>query len=250
VRHGARRRRAHSDLNDDGLAQILARQRLDFGGHRGAEQQRLTVLRQLAHDAVDLRREAHVEHAVRLVQHEHLEVVEHHVLPLEVVDQAARRCDDDVHAAAQLLLLRVERHPAEHRRDGDRRMSGVFAKALVHLHAQLARRRQDERSRAPRSVHQPVDDRQCERRSLARAGLSQADEVASATRQGDRVALDRRRRRVSGVADGREDALVETQRLETDGLVGAAGGRFRRVVLLRLVHAWSERYPRAELSST
>ena len=125
---------AAADLHDHRLAQILPRQRVHLGRHRRAEEQRLTIRRDLRDDAIDLRREAHVEHAVRLVQHEHLEVVEHHVLPLEVVDQSARRRDDDVHAAAQLLLLRVERHAAVDRHHRDVGVRGVAAEALLHLH--------------------------------------------------------------------------------------------------------------------
>ena len=121
VRHGARCLRAAAHLHDDRLAQILPRQRLDFGRHRGAEQQRLAVARDLGDDAIDLRREAHVEHAIRFVEHEHLEIVEHDVLPLEMIDQPARRRDDDVDAGAQLLLLRIERHAAVHRHDAQMR---------------------------------------------------------------------------------------------------------------------------------
>ena len=127
----------------------------------------------------------------------------------------------------------------------------VLPEALLHLHAQLARRREDERARAARAVDQPVDDRQRERGGLAGAGLREADEVAPAQRERDRVALDRRRSGVARVRDGREDALVEAEVLETDGLVGGVGGS---VPARRAASTWScvERKLSAEptLSST
>ena len=46
VCHRVRRLRAPPDLHDDRLAQILSRERLDFGRHRRAEQQRLPVARE------------------------------------------------------------------------------------------------------------------------------------------------------------------------------------------------------------
>ena len=55
---------------------------------------RLALLgrRQAAQDEADVRDEAEVEHAVGLVEHQHLRVAQvEHVL-LEVVDEAARAC--------------------------------------------------------------------------------------------------------------------------------------------------------------
>jgi hypothetical protein len=87
VCHRGGRARAAPHLHHHRLAQVLARQRLDFGRHGGAEEQRLPVARHLLHDAVELRREAHVEHAVGFVEHQRLEVREVHVALLEMVEQ-------------------------------------------------------------------------------------------------------------------------------------------------------------------
>ncbi len=49
----------------------------------------------MAHDAVDLRLEAHVEHAVGLVEDEDVDVVERDELAVDQVLQPARRGDED-----------------------------------------------------------------------------------------------------------------------------------------------------------
>jgi hypothetical protein len=72
-------------------------------------------LGQQADDAADVVDEAHVEHAVGFVQHQDLDVAQVDGLLLHVVEQPARRRDDDVHAAAQVLDLRVDVDAAEDR---------------------------------------------------------------------------------------------------------------------------------------
>ena len=76
---------------------------------------------------------------------------------------------------------------------------GVLPEALLHLDAQLARRREDERARAVRPADQPVEDRQRERGGLAGARLREAHDVAALERQGDRQCLNWRRIGVSSV---------------------------------------------------
>ena len=48
---------------------------------------------------------AEIDHAVRLVQHDVVALVQHRIVLLEAVDQAARRRDDDLTPAAQLGAL-------------------------------------------------------------------------------------------------------------------------------------------------
>jgi len=68
----------------------------------------------LAHDGLDLRLEAHVEHAVGLVKHEvrHAAQVGH--AGLQHIDQAPGRRDHDLHAAAQVARLRALGRAAVH----------------------------------------------------------------------------------------------------------------------------------------
>src|SRR3546814_2571280 len=93
------------------VAHELHRQRLDPRLERGREQQRLALLRHPVDDALDRRQEAHVEHALGFVEHQHFDRVELGAAALEVVDQAAGGGDEDVDAAAQ--VVRSEEHTSE-----------------------------------------------------------------------------------------------------------------------------------------
>ena len=103
--------------------------------------------RQAPHDVADVGDEAEVEHAVRLVEHQHLHRGEvEHALLVEV-DQAARRADQDVDALLEIAALLLVVHAAE----GEAELqAGVLAEDLrvvVDLHRELARRRDDQRER-------------------------------------------------------------------------------------------------------
>ena len=56
-------------------------------------------------DALDVVGEAHVEHLVGLVEHDHLDGVERQRTAADVVDDAAGGADHDVHAAVECLQL-------------------------------------------------------------------------------------------------------------------------------------------------
>ena len=82
--------------------------------------------RQVLEHAADVGEEAHVEHAVGLVEHEDLEAGEPGVGVLEVIEQAARAGDDDVDAAAEGALLRLHRDAAVDRGGAE---AGVLGRA-------------------------------------------------------------------------------------------------------------------------
>jgi hypothetical protein len=81
-------------------------QPLDGVRHGGREHQRLPLPREQLEDPVDLGQEAHVEHVVRLVEHQVLDAVELERAPLQVVEEAAGGGHDDVRAPAQGADLR------------------------------------------------------------------------------------------------------------------------------------------------
>src|SRR3546814_7072316 len=89
---------------------LFRSQAADLRRHGGREEQRLADLRQQADNALDVGHEAHVEHAVGLVDHQDLHVGEQDLAALEEVDESTRRGDQHVDAAIQLLLLRSEEH--------------------------------------------------------------------------------------------------------------------------------------------
>src|SRR5919108_244954 len=138
--------RAKTHLHHDRLAEVLASQCLNLGWHCRAEEERLSVWWNLAHDLIDLGRESHVEHPVRFVQHEHLEIIEDEVLSFEVIDESARGRDDNVHAAAQCRFLWAECDTPKDFGDAKTTMASVLLEAFPYLSCQLSRWCEDESS--------------------------------------------------------------------------------------------------------
>ena len=185
------------------------------------EQQRLTLSRRLAHNAADGGQKAHVEHAVGLVEHQHLDLVQVAGTLLDQIDQTARRGDQDVAAVLERRGLGLVAHAAH---DGHGNMTGDvgdFARDLVDLLSKLARGGDDEHHRATAvalglfstattvataalthglersDVLQVVHGRQQKGGRLAGTSLSGGKQVAALEHHGDGASLDRRGRRVA-----------------------------------------------------
>ena len=108
----------------------------DLLGHGGREEQALPLDRQLGDDAPDGLDEAHVQHLVGLVEHEHLDAVEHDVALVEVIEQAAGGGDQHVDAARQRLsICGAMADAAEDDGDPDAEMAAVGAEAVADLAA-------------------------------------------------------------------------------------------------------------------
>ena len=86
----------------------------DLAVERGREEQRLARGGRGGHDLLHGGPEAHVEHAVGLVEHEHLHVAQLHVAALHEVVEAPGRGHEDVDAAVELRELALVRHAAHH----------------------------------------------------------------------------------------------------------------------------------------
>jgi hypothetical protein len=159
-----------------GLQHFL-RHFLDLLRHRRREEQRLARRRRGGDDAADRGEEAHVEHAIRFVEHEHLRPVKSTcaVASDRSGGPAWRRRDRRRGAAPGSAGLRRRR-----RRSSRSAAAGaaVGADVLFDLRDQLARRRDHEHAHGAkrRRLREPLEERQHERRRLAGAGLRDADD--------------------------------------------------------------------------
>ena len=194
----------------------LGRERRDVLGQGGGEEQALALGRHMRHHAPDGVDEADVEHPVDLVQHHHLDPVEPDRAMVHVIDEPARRGDQDVDAARHDPLLAAHVDAAEDDGGGQPQVAAVGLEALLDLARQLARRGQDQdpaavRRGRPAVGGEAVQDRQRERRGLAGAGLGDAQEVAAFQDVGDRLGLDRRRRGVVLGGQGIEQRGCEAE---------------------------------------
>jgi len=81
----------------------------------------------------------------------------------------------------------------------------------AYLQRELARGREHERLRGLLRHVEPVQDRECERRRLAGAGLREADDIPAGQQRGDRRRLDRGRRLVADVAQSLEYRIAQSE---------------------------------------
>src|SRR5262249_54519583 len=140
------RRGGTRDLDLDGVVQELLGDAPDLRRHGGGEKQRLAREGDERSDALDVRNESQVEHAVGLVDDEELDAGEQQASALEVVEQAAGRRDQHIDAARELQVLVVERDAADQQRDVELLLGAVLVEALLDLRGELARRLENERA--------------------------------------------------------------------------------------------------------
>ncbi len=172
----------HRDL--DRVTQQFAGERADIGRHRRREEQVLPLPGQFPDDAADRLDEAEVEHLVDFVEHQKFDRVEMRDAGVEMVEQPAGRRDKHVEAGLKRANLSAMRHAAEHDRDLQTKPVRQVAEALGDLAREFAGRAQHEHAgaasrRGTPVGHDLIKDRQCEGRSLARACLGDADQVAT-----------------------------------------------------------------------
>ena len=142
-------------------------------------------------NALDVIGEAHVEHLVGLIEHDHFDAVEVQRTATDVVDDAAGSADHDVHAAVECLQLTEDRLATVHRHALRAEVLAVTEERFADLHGQFAGGDQDQRHSLAGGA--PVDELQGgqrERCGLTRAGGGLTEEVFAFHQIGDGLTLD------------------------------------------------------------
>ena len=174
--------RGRRDVDARGIAEDLRRELGDVRRHGRREQQRLPLLAAGGDDLPHVADEAHVEHAVGLVEDEDRDLVEIHMALGVEVEETARRGDQDVDALLERLDLLALPDAAEDHGGAELKLAAIGAEAIVDLPRKLARRRENERMRAPRRARpallgQAMQNWQREGRGLAGARLGDAEQI-------------------------------------------------------------------------
>ena len=133
----------------------------------------------LVEDLLDLLLESHVQHPIGLVQDEEARGVETERPLAQVIQDASGRPDDDVRPLLEPVDLPGHRVAAVDRQDPHARSLAEAAELVRHLHAQLARRAEDERLHAGHRRVDLLDDRDAEGGRLAGAGARLDDQIAA-----------------------------------------------------------------------
>ena len=227
---------AAADLDDFGVVLEFGGEGFDFFGEGGGEEEGLALAGEAADDAADRGEEAHVEHAVGLVEDEGLDAVKVTVALAEEVHEAAGAGDDEVGAGAEGVDLGAFADAAEDGGDGEGEVAGVGFDVFLDLDGEFAGGGEDEGAGAAagggRGEGHAVEEREGEGGGFAGAGLGDADEVAPGEDGGDGGGLDGGGVGVAGFLHGLEDARIESEAGERHSLsawqaFGAAHGERR-----------------------
>ena len=137
--------------------------------HRRREERGLSRRRHRVENRLEIFGEAHVEHLVGFVEHDHLHGVERERAATDVIERAARRRDDDVDAALERAELLLHRLAAVDRQHAHAELASVVVHRLGDLHGELARRHEDQAADDARVV---VRRRRCGAAAAARTPRS------------------------------------------------------------------------------
>ena len=199
-----RRRQVHAHRLDEGLLG----EAIQLGGQAHREHQGLARLGQQLEQSAQLGAHPHAHHAVGLLEHQHLDVLEVDRLALLQLEQPGRGGHQDVHLLmAQDALLGRQGAAAEDHADLDVRVAGVIAATRLDVGRQLPGRDQDEAAQPGRGVEQARQDGDQVRAGLPRPARGHADEVIALEDGGDGLALDGGGFAQAGGTDALEDGL-------------------------------------------
>ena len=218
-----------------GSRRIVPGQAPDVVGEGRREHQVLPLRRQQRDDLLDVRQEAHVEHPVRLVEHEDLDLAEVGDLLADEVEQPARRRDEDLDAGAERLDLRVHRDAAVDDGRSGAAPSGRRSRTLSSTCMASSRVGTRIRTRTGWRAGEKLVLAWARSRSrigqdegggLAGAGLGGGEDVAALEDERDGRRLDRGGGRIAFLGDGAEEIGREAERVE--GQAWAPAWRSRR----------------------
>ena len=189
-------RRRGIDAEIDRLGEPLIGQLANGGRNGGGKEERLPPGGHLGHDPPQVVDEAHVEHAVALVENEDLHVRQVDKALLHEVQQAAGRGDEHVDAGLQGADLRILADAAIDHGPPQPGMAAIGLKTLADLDHQFARGGQDQAADFPppaagaRGSAEPLQRGQGKGGRLAGPGLGTAQHVAAFQDGRNRGSLD------------------------------------------------------------
>ena len=133
-----------ADLDADGLLDVVLDDLGDVGVEGRGVAHGLAGLGEGADDATDGREEAHVEHAIDLIEDEHVDGADVDLAAAEEVFEAAGGGDDETGAAVEVVELGVLRKAAADEHGVVPGLGDELGVGLQHLHGELAGGKEDE----------------------------------------------------------------------------------------------------------
>ena len=167
-----------------GVADVSLHQVLDRALDGGGKEQRLAIGRGGRDDFLDGGQEAHVEHAVGLIQNQNPDIAQIDQVAAHEVGQPSGCRDQHLRAVANCPQLRILAQAADGDGGANAGAGRHFGERVVDLHGEFARGAQDDGADAcgPRAAWagrlKYFEDRQDKRERFAGAGLRGCDQVA------------------------------------------------------------------------
>jgi len=178
-------------LRRNRIGEYLRGEFADIRRHGSGKKESLPFCRHMAKQAPDIGEKAHVEHLVRLVQHQKFQVGKVDCSLAYVVEKSSRACNDDFRSPPDLFDLRIYLDAAVDRHAAKPGVSGQDLYGLMNLFRQFAGGRHNQCPHlASLACHQTMEDRQGEGGGLACTGLRQAHDVFACYDGRDSLALD------------------------------------------------------------
>ena len=173
---------------------VVLDQVVDVAVERRREKQRLTLLGATVKQPRDLRRESHVGHAVGLVDHDKVDIVEDRFAAVDEVGEPTGRGDGDIDAALQIGDLAEHARATEERSHPAPLLAAVRHQNVGDLLGQLTGRYEHQRARGVRTgLFATLQECESIGQGLARSGGRFRADVVAAQRVGQGDLLDRKR---------------------------------------------------------
>jgi DNA helicase II / ATP-dependent DNA helicase PcrA len=215
VLDGGGRGAAGADLDDLGLLHGPLDEGIDVRRDGGGEEARLALFGATLKDAADVGQKAHVQHAIRFIQHEVLYLVETDGAAVQIINETSGRGDEDIDTTLEHGGLFAVADPAENHPSTEIREAAEVAKGSLHLGGQFAGGFQHEDARTGGVLIQLGKDGQGKGSRLASAGLGTANHVFSRQNQRNSAQLNGGRFDITHGLDAFHHRAGQTQLCKT-----------------------------------
>ena len=207
-----------ADRNPNRIGECEAGDGIDLGWDGGGEEKGLPLFWAETDNGLHIVNEAHVEHAVDFVEHEHLQVIQAQGAFLQKIHQAADRGDDDIAAFVERIALGPVTDAAVNQRGLQIGELAEFAEGLVDLSGEFAGRFQHEDARRGEFMGpEPVQDGQSKSCGFTGAGLRGGNKISPTQDHGDGLLLNGRGFAIAFGGDGTNDTGIETELVKRHG---------------------------------
>ena len=178
----------------------------------------MPLCRQRLHDAADVDDKAHVEHAIRFIQHQHFQLAQGQGALGQQIQQTARGGDQNVHPQLDGVQIGLDADTAIGDQSLERQVVGILDDALAHLCRQFAGRGQYQCAHLTTATtvvgQQTLQHRQGETGRFACACLSAAEHILTGQNGRNRLLLDGGWLFVTQLLDGPQNMRRQTQFVE------------------------------------